>query len=297
MEARLLEAREVPLGGLRAMQVSRTLPQRALPTVGAWCFLDRFGPERTDMAVLPHPHTGLQTVTWPLQGEIRHRDSLGTDTLVRPRQLNLMTSGPGIAHSEFSLGAAPLIHGLQLWVALPDSGTFIPPDFEQHTELPEFTIGRLRGTVVMGQLNGAASPAKIYSQLVGAQLDLEPRTVATVPLRADFEYALIVLEGSMRVAETALVPGPLLYLGLGREELPLGSKAGAKAFLLGGEPFPEDLVMWWNFIGRSHEDIVLARDAWEHHDVQRFGPVPGHEGERIPAPPMPALHLTPRHRH
>src|SRR3954470_7673988 len=115
----LHEARDVPLGGVRAMRVRRTLPQRALPTVGAWCFLDRFGPQRVDMRVLPHPHTGLQTVTWPLRGQIRHRDSLGNDVMVRPGQLNLMTAGRGVSHSEFSAGDTPLLHALQLWLALP----------------------------------------------------------------------------------------------------------------------------------------------------------------------------------
>ena len=116
---RLLEAREVPLGGVRAMHVRRTLPTRDLPLVGAWCFLDTFGPEHVDMRVLPHPHIGLQTVTWPLAGEIHHRDSLGSDVVVRPGELNLMTAGHGVSHSEISLGTGQLLHGVQLWVALP----------------------------------------------------------------------------------------------------------------------------------------------------------------------------------
>ncbi|WP_030159582.1 pirin family protein [Glycomyces sp. NRRL B-16210] len=292
---RLLEARDVPLGGMRAMYVSRTLPQRTVPTVGAWCFLDRFGPERTDMAVLPHPHTGLQTVTWPIEGTIRHRDCLGSDVLVKPGQLNLMTSGRGIAHSEFSIGESPLLHGLQLWIALPSTADPIAPAFEQHTDLPRFERGGLRGVVAVGELHGETSPATVFTPLLGVELELDAGTAATLPLRPGFEHAVLVLEGALDIAGTPLDAGPLLYFGPGREELPLASATGARAFLLGGEPFPDDLVMWWNFVGRSHEDIVRARDDWERRDA-RFGPVPGHGAERIPAPPIPPVHLTPRRR-
>ncbi|TDE08371.1 pirin family protein [Jiangella asiatica] len=295
--ARLLPARDVPLGGIRAMRVSRTLPHREVPTVGAWCFLDRFGPERTDMRVLPHPHTGLQTVTWPLVGEIRHRDSVGSDVIVRPGQLNLMTSGPGIAHSEISLGEVPLLHGLQLWAAIPDQSSATPA-FEQHTKLPRHTAPGLTATVVVGELGGTGSPARTFSPLLGAQLDLDADVTATVPLRTDFEHAVLVLEGRADVAGTPLESGPLLYLGTGRDELRLTAAGGASTslFLLGGEPFPDDLVMWWNFVGRSHEDIVAAREEWERAGQERFGTVAGHDGERIPAPPIPPLRLTPRRR-
>ena len=120
MHDRLIEPREVPLGGIRALNVWRTLPHRDLPTVGAWCFVDHFGPTEETMTVLPHPHTGLQTVTWPLSGEVRHRDNLGSDVVLRPGELNLMTAGDGVAHSEFSVGGPGIMHGIQLWVALPD---------------------------------------------------------------------------------------------------------------------------------------------------------------------------------
>src|SRR5690242_14507821 len=136
----LLESREVPLGGVRAMEVHRTLPQRDLPTVGAWCFLDRFGPQVTTMRVEPHPHIGLQTVTWPFVGDVRHRDSVGSDVVVARGALNLMTSGAGISHSEYSVGdgAVPL-DALQLWVALPESRRHGEPAFERHEELPRLT--------------------------------------------------------------------------------------------------------------------------------------------------------------
>ena len=294
-----LEPREVPLGGIRAMQVSRTLPHRQLPTVGAWCFLDQFGPQRTDMVVLPHPHTGLQTVTWPILGEIHHRDSVGSDVVVKPGQLNLMTSGPGIAHSEISLGESPLLHGLQLWVALPEAAaTQAAPAFEQHTDLPIYDGDGVRATVVVGELAGTTSPATTYTPLLGAQLDLDATAADTVvPLNPEFEHAVLVLTGRATVAGTALEAGPLLYLGTGRSELTLRAHDdGTTLFLLGGEPFPDDLVMWWNFVGRSHEDIVAAREEWERPGQERFGTVAGHGADRIPAPPLPPLRLTPRRR-
>jgi redox-sensitive bicupin YhaK (pirin superfamily) len=293
--AELFEARSVPLGGIRGMRVDRLLPHRSLPTVGGWCFLDQFGPQRSDMTVLPHPHSGLQTVTWPLAGEIRHRDSLGGDVLVRPGQLNLMTAGHGIAHSEFSVGDAPLLHALQLWLALPADAAEIAPGFEQHVALPSYERGGLRATVLVGGLGDVVSPATVYTPLVGADVTLASGAAESVPLRRDFEHALLVVEGEVEVAGRRLPAGPLLYLGTGRDTLSLAAgDHGARAMLLGGEPFPDELVMWWNFVGRSHEDIAAARAAWEAGD--RFGRVPGHGNDRIPAPALPGVRLRPRRR-
>ena len=294
--AELYESRRVPLGGVRGMRVDRVLPQRSLPTVGGWCFLDRFGPQRTDMRVLPHPHTGLQTVTWPLLGEIRHRDSLGSDVLVRPGQLNLMTAGRGVAHSEFSMGEAPLLHGLQLWLALPPDRAGIEPAFEQHTELPRIEDGGLRATVLVGALGEATSPATVHTPLVGADLSLAAGASAALPLRPGFEHALLVIEGELDVSGTTLPAGPLLYLGTGRAELALTARGPVCAILLGGEPFPGELVMWWNFVGAGHEEIAAARADWENGSA-RFGRVAGHGGERIPAPELPRVRLRPRRRH
>jgi quercetin 2,3-dioxygenase len=291
----LFEARAVPLGGVRAIKVDRLLPHRKLPTVGAWCFLDRFGPQGDDMTVLPHPHIGLQTVTWPFAGEIRHRDSLGSDVVIRPGQLNLMTAGHGVSHSEFSLGDRPLLDGLQLWLALRADSAGVAPAFEQHTELPKFVADGLEATVFVGQLGDVASPATTYTPLVGADFRLGAGDTATVPLRQDFEHALLVVDGSLDVAGVSLTSGPMVYLGTGRDELTVHSDQGAHAILLGGEPFPDELVMWWNFVGRSHEEIERARVDWEGA-AERFGTVDGHSGQRIPAPALPGVRLTPRRR-
>ncbi|MGB3444382.1 MAG: pirin family protein [Actinophytocola sp.] len=285
----LFAPRAVPLGGLRAMQVDRVMPQRGLPTVGAWCFLDSFGPQEARMQVLPHPHTGLQTVTWPLAGEIHHRDSLGSDVLVRPGQLNLMTAGRGVAHSEISMSSGQL-QGLQLWVALPEDRAVMAPDFEQHVSLPVFAAPGVTATVLMGSLGGVTSPATTHTPIVGADLVLDGPAV--LPLRPDHEHAVLAIDPVV-VADTDVPRGHLLYLGTGRAEVRLAGEG--RAFLLGGEPFPDELVMWWNFVGRSHEEIVTAREAWQAADPL-FGEVAGHDGARIPAPDLPGIRLAPRRR-
>ena len=294
--AELFAPRDVPLGGLRGIHVDRLLPQRSLPTVDAWCFLDLFGPDHNPMRVLPHPHTGLQTVTWPLAGEIHHRDSVGSDELVRPGQLNLMTGGHGVSHSEISTADGSALHGLQLWVALPTDALDMAPAFERHVELPEYADGGVRATVLVGELGAAVSPATVHTPMVGADL-LVSGGATDLPLRQNFEHALLPIDGPLTVSGIAVPPGRMLYLGTGRAELTLAVEQGqapVRAVLLGGEPFPDELVMWWNFVGRSHEDIATARADWEDPDQTRFGVVAGHDGERIPAPELPTVRLMPR---
>lgn len=308
--ALLLEAREVPLGGVRGMEVHRSLPQRALPMVGAWCFLDRFGPQTARMRVEPHPHIGLQTVTWPFVGEVRHRDTLGSDVVVRRGVLNLMTSGTGIAHSEYSLGddAVPL-DALQLWVALPETRRHGAPAFERHEDLPALDLGDgITATVVVGSFAGATSPATMYTPIAGAEVHIPAGSRAVLPLDPAWEYALVGVEGMPTVvtdgadAPVTLPDQALLYLGTRRDGIEVAAGADdAVLFLLGGEPFEADIVMWWNFVARSHGEIVAARDAWEAEgigavDTPRFGRVAGHGDVRVPAPPLPGVHLTPRRR-
>lgn len=310
--ALLLESREVPLGGVRAMEVHRALPQRELPLVGAWCFLDRFGPQAAKMRVEPHPHIGLQTVTWPFEGDVRHRDSVGSDVVVARGALNLMTSGAGIAHSEYSVGEAAVpLDALQLWVALPESRRHGGPAFERHEALPRLPLVPLAGEageaiVVMGELGGVVSPATAYTPIIGAEVRIPPGSRVRIPLDPSWEHALIGVEG-LTAVEAGASPGRdaaasidldrthLLYLGTRRDELVVASESGATLFLLGGEPFEDDIVMWWNFVGRSHEEIVEAREAWEA-GADRFGRVIDHGDERIPAPPLPAVRLTQRRR-
>ncbi len=290
-----LGAREVPLGGLRGLTVHRTLPQRGFPTVGAWCFVDHFGPTDQSMAVLPHPHTGLQTVTWPIAGQIRHRDSLGSDVVLQPGELNLMTSGDGVSHSEFSVGDpdAPM-HGIQLWVALPNDAREGAAGFEHHPALPVAGGDGWTAKVLLGELAGAVSPATTYTPIIGAELRMDTG-YSTVPLRPDFEHAILAVNGPLVVDGVEVAHRELRYLAPGRSMVGLQVPADTTAMLIGGEPFGEELVMWWNFIGRSHDDIVDARDDWER-SAGRFGHVDGHGSQVIPAPPLPQVRLTPRRR-
>jgi redox-sensitive bicupin YhaK (pirin superfamily) len=243
------------------------------------------------MQVPPHPHLGLQTVSWLLDGEVHHRDSLGNDVLVRPGELGLMTSGYGIAHAEHSPIPHPsLLHGVQLWVALPSPVRNGAAAWEHHRSLPVVEDGRVRATVIMGALAGAVSPGSARSPLVGADLALDAGAAGVVPLEPEFEHAVLVMSGSVEVDGEALEPGAMLYLGCGRRDLAVSSPGGARVLLLGGEPFEEQVVMWWNFVGRTHEEIETARTEWE--SGSRFGTVPG-AGRALAAPPLPPGPLKP----
>ncbi|GAA0807667.1 pirin family protein [Spirilliplanes yamanashiensis] len=297
----LLPGHEVALGGPRGMTVRRTLPDRGRRMVGAWCFLDAYGPQpiapgAPGMRIGPHPHIGLQTVSWLLRGEILHRDSVGSLRQVEPGQLNLMTAGRGIAHSEETPAAhSGVLHGVQLWVALPDGARHTDPAFAHHPDLPVLAADGLSTTVIMGELDGAASPAATHSPLVGAELRLTAGGAGTLPLRPGFEYALLVVDGpGARVDGHELTAGPLLYLGAGRTALRVAADGPATLVLIGGEPFDERIVMWWNFVGRDHDEIVAARADWAAG--ARFGAVHGYAGPPLPAPAMPATRLAPRGR-
>ncbi|PBC76282.1 hypothetical protein BX265_0991 [Streptomyces sp. TLI_235] len=293
----LVTGRLVPLG--ESTVVRRLLPTLGRRMVGAWCFVDHYGPDdiadEPGMQVPPHPHMGLQTVSWLHEGEVLHRDSLGSLQTVRPRELGLMTSGRAISHSEESpRGHARLLHGAQLWVALPDAHRHTEPTFEHHPELPEVTAGGLHARLILGTLDGAASPGTTYSALVGADLALREGAAHRLPLDPGFEYAVLSMTGSADVDGVRVEPGSILYLGCGRRELPLLARTDAALLLLGGEPFEEKLVMWWNFVGRSREEIEQARQDWE--GGVRFGEVHGYDGDRLRAPELPALPLKPRGR-
>jgi hypothetical protein len=256
--------------------VRRALPTRGRRTVGAWCFIDHIGPasfspeNRYDVA--PHPHIGLQTVTWLYDGALVHRDSLGSEQLISSGQLNLMTSGEGIAHSEENPGITTgELHGVQLWVALPNATRHGASAFEHHEVLPQFGCGRGHGTVLIGRHLDLSSPARTDSELVGLELRLGAGD-SVVELRPDFEYALVVTSGALGAGGTMVEPGHLAYLGRGRGEITVASNGDTTALLLGGTPSDETLVMWWNFVARTQDEISDAYESWSKHD-QRFGPV------------------------
>ncbi|MFD5201022.1 pirin family protein [Streptomyces sp. NPDC058375] len=293
----LLAPRRVQLG--EGTEVRRLLPNLGRRMVGAWAFVDHYGPDdiadEPGMQVPPHPHMGLQTVSWLHDGEVLHRDSLGSLQTVRPRELGLMTSGRAISHSEESPKEhARLLHGAQLWVALPDAHRHVEPHFQHHTDLPVVTAPGLTATVILGELDGAASPGTAYTPIVGADVSLTGGAEARLPLDPDFEYAVLSMSGEAEVDGVPVLPGSMLYLGCGRTELPLRAVSDAGLMLLGGEPFEEELVMFWNFIARSGEEIVQARNDWE--EGSRFGEVQGYDGARLSAPSLPTTPLKPRGR-
>ncbi|MEU1286115.1 pirin family protein [Kitasatospora sp. NPDC005856] len=296
----VLPARDVPLGGPRAMTVRRTLPQRSRTMIGAWCFVDHYGPDDVattgGMDVAPHPHTGLQTVSWLFTGEIEHRDSLGVHAYVRPGEVNLMTSGHGIAHSEVSTPATTVLHGVQLWVALPEEHRHTGRDFRHHAPAP-VTLDGGEARVFLGTLAGDTSPVPTFTPLLGAELTLRPHATVTLTVDPAFEHGLLVDSGEVRLLDAPLRPAELGYVAPGHRTLTLTntSEADARLVLLGGTPFEEQIVMWWNFIGRSHEDIARAREEWQAAS-DRFGAVQGYPGDRLPAPELPGIPLKPRGR-
>jgi quercetin 2,3-dioxygenase len=297
----VLTARTVQLG--ESTQVRRLLPNIHRRMVGAWCFVDQYGPDDisdgSGMQVAPHPHTGLQTLSWLHEGEVLHRDSVGSVVTIRPYELGLMTAGHGIAHSEQSPVERPrLLHGAQLWIALPDASRETAPGFEHHAadELPVAgTAGGLRARLMLGRFDGSASPGTAYSPLVGLDVDLRPGAIGALPLVRDFEYAALAMAGRVEVDGVPVEPGTMLYLGCGRRELALRSDEGGAVMILGGEPFEEEIVMWWNFIGRTGGEVAGFREAWQAGE-RRFGEVRGYEGDRLDAPPLPGVPLKARGR-
>jgi redox-sensitive bicupin YhaK (pirin superfamily) len=299
----LMPGRRVPLSPRQNgpdTVVTRLLPQRHRRTVGAWCFVDHYGPDDVSgsagMQVAPHPHTGLQTVSWLLEGLVRHRDTLGSDVVLHPGALGLMTAGRGIAHSERSPAERPaLLHGVQLWVVLPEAARRGEPAFVLHdNDLPTLRHGGVSTRVFVGSLDGASSPALTHTPLLGAEVRLDAGASDMLPVEPDFEHALVVVEGVAAIDETPVERGTLAYLGSGRTGIDLASPTGGVALLLGGTPFTEELVMWWNFIGRSQAEIERFRLAWNESD--EFGRVVGDDNGRLVAPPLPEVVLKPRGR-
>lgn len=298
----ILHPREVPLGGPRAMTVRRTLPQRERSLVGAWCFLDHYGPDHVDrsggMRVPPHPHTGLQTVSWLFTGEVEHRDSAGHHAMVRPGELNLMTAGRGISHSEVSTAGTDVLHGAQLWVALPDADRNTDPRFEHY--VPPLVEGNgWRARVFLGSLLGDTSPVQVFTELVGAELLLEAGAEVSVPVDPGHEHAVLVDEGGVWLDGQPVARHELGYRGTGAAGLDLRSSEGARLLLLGGRPLGEQIVMWWNFVGRTHEEVAGYRADWQRllddgDATARFtlpvdDPLPP-----IPAPGLPNARLRSR---
>lgn len=279
-------AREIALGSL---SVLRALPVKGRRLIGPWCFLDRFGPlsftDGKPMDVAAHPHIGLQTVSWLLDGEVVHKDSLECEAILRPGGVNVMTSGNAVSHAEHTpTENTGRLNGVQLWTALPNEQRHRAASF-QH--LPEVPVVEARGGIIRvfsGAIGSARSSAEHFSELVGADLEIHKHAPLNLPLERAYEHAVLVLDGACELEGQALDHRVLYYLGTQRSELTLSSATGARVLLIGGLPFPETILMWWNFVARTPDEIKQARDDWEGH--RRFGGVPAYKGPRLPAPEL-----------
>jgi quercetin 2,3-dioxygenase len=283
------EARAAEIGG--GLMVRRALPNRARRMVGAWCFLDHAGPLRFEagggLRVGPHPHIGLQTFTWMIEGTVMHRDSLGNEQLIRPGQVNLMTAGDGIAHAEDSTGTC--VHAVQLWIALPEGERRRQPAFRNHPELPCIELEGFSIRVLAGSVLGRTSPVEVYSPLVGLDLTAAARAGLSLPLTAAYEHAALTLSGAASLAGERLSPGTLLYLGSGRDALRIECESAVRMILIGGAPFGEEILLWWNFVARRTDEIEEATRDW--NAGRRFGVVRGSPSPPLIAPSVAGLHL------
>jgi quercetin 2,3-dioxygenase len=288
----VIEGRSTTVGH---MPVRRVLPRRTRRTVGAWCFVDHMGPlavsEPGGVDIGPHPHLGLHTVTWLIAGELVHHDSIGSEQTIRPGQLNLMTAGHGIAHAEESTtGYVGDVHGVQLWVAQPERTRHDKPAFEHHAELPQVSLGAGTATLLIGAFLGEDSPARADTPLLGVEAVL-PAGVTTLPLDTSYEHGVVVLSGEVSIDDALVTPGHLGYLSPGRDELAMTIDDDARILLLGGEPFEEQILIWWNYVARSQDEIDVAGQEWNAQILdnrsRRFGRPVLSSLDAIPSPVPP----------
>ena len=267
----LVEVREGRTAAIGNMGIVRALPTKGRRTVGAWCLVDVMLPgdelDPDPLEIGPHPHIGLSTVTWLLEGEALHSDSLGTEQLIRPGQLNLMTSGDGVAHAELGTGGG--VHGIQMWVAQPDRTRHGAASFQHLPEVPTADLGSGEATVFVGSLGGVTSPAHTDTELLGAELALRSG-VTTFQADTTFEYGLIPIDGSVVLNGAIVEPGYLGLITSPTETLQLESAGSTRALLIGGEPLGEKLYMWWNFVARTRDEVTEAWRDWQAGDTDRY---------------------------
>jgi len=287
-EIQRIAARTSDVGGI---PVARMLPSRKRRLIGAWCFLDHAGPsqfasDKQSLHVGPHPHTCLQTFTWMIEGEVIHRDSLGYEQHIRPGQVNLMTAGAGISHTEDSPPGEKVLHAAQLWIALPYEHRNTEPRFDHYPELPQFDCGHLQCTLLVGQHSGHNAPTLTFSPLLGMDMVWTDDGTHSITLRPEFEYGIVALKGTLRVDGELLETDELAYLGINRDSVELQTSGEGRALLIGGEPLDEEIIIWWNFVGHSREDVELAQNDWEQQS-ERFGTVANATGKRLEPPAIP----------
>jgi hypothetical protein len=291
----IVEPRVVKLSTRTEIDVRRNLPHARLRRIGSWVFLDHFGPtaQVDGMKVASHPHTGLQTVTWPFAGRVHHADSIGTQQVLEPGEVNLMTAGLGIAHSEVSLVGSAALHAAQLWLALPSDVRNMAPSFEHHADLPVKTIGAATMKVFIGEHLGTKSPATVYSPLIGAELRVPANSRLDLPLDSDWEHGILVISGNATIDGQIVAQNELAYIDAGAASVQIEATEDLLLLLVGGQKFEEELFLWWNFIARSHAEVVEMREQWNARH-ERFGKVSDTLGGWIPAPDMPGVTLKAR---
>lgn len=287
-DLQLIAARSKDVGGI---PVARVLPTRERRLIGAWCFLDHAGPTvfkgmSEGMKVSPHPHTALQTFTWMIKGEILHRDSLGYEQVVRPGQVNLMTAGHGISHSEDSYGESHQLHAVQLWIALPEAVKDTLPRFDHYPVLPNWSEGHIQFHLLVGEYGAYKAPTLTFSPLVGVDIVAKEAVKHILSLRPEFEYGVFVIEGHISIDGKQVNTNELVYLGKGSSQMTLQFAPNSHILLLGGEPLNESVLMWWNFIGRTKPEIMAAIEEWNQGN-SRFGKVFNDERTPTLAPLMP----------
>ncbi len=269
--------------------VRRALPTARRRLVGPFIFFDRMGPAvlRAGQAldVRPHPHIGLSTVTYLFDGKIRHRDSLGTEMVIEPGDVNLMTAGRGIVHSERSpeeLRGSPMsISGLQTWLALPEAQEEMAPTFENagRARLPDFASEGVNGRVVIGAFHGMKSPVRAFTDTLYADVRLDAGARVQIPADAE-ERAIYVLDGDVEISGDRFPSDRLLVFRPG-DEIVVSSERGAHFMLFGGASLGTKRFIWWNFVSSSKERIEQAKEEWR---TGRFDIVPGDEEEFVPLP-------------
>jgi len=271
-------------------QVRRVLPSRERTMVGPFIFVDQFGPAQLDigkgMDVRPHPHINLATVTWLFEGAIDHRDSVGSFATIRPGQVNLMTAGSGIVHSERSpqeeRDAGAKLYGMQTWLALPDGQEEIDPAFESLNGLPIVESSGVTAQVIMGSLWGATAPTTCYADTIYADIVLDAGGTLPIDAQAD-ERAVMLVGGEASIDGEPLGLYVLTVLKPG-EAMTLRSASGGRVMLMGGEAFATKRHVFWNFVSSNRERIQQAKEDWREG---RFAKVPGDELEWIPLPEKP----------
>lgn len=274
----------------RGTVIKRALPSRQKRMIGAWCFLDHAGPvtfpQGDGLDVGPHPHIGLQTFTWMIEGTMMHTDSIGSKQLIRPKQVNLMTAGYGISHTEVAPDTETRMHAAQLWIALPDDKINMAPQFDHYPVLPVVEKDNIEFTVLVGEFMDTVSPVQVHTELLGIDFFAKEQTKTRIPLNPKFEYGFMALEGNAIVNGHELTSDNMVVLEPGISQIDVELPKGSRLLLIGGEPFESPILLWWNLVGRTQEELKTATEQWINQDA-RFGTIPDYDGSRLEAPAFP----------